>query len=296
MGFLRREESKEKEDSVDEMPEVPDEFVTLVARRLFDIYGDEIAETVNRSILQQLEPIRKKIEQMDREIQHLKAASDEKIRDLLRSTIEVATESVAERSARKAVDEVVDRTGLSKVEALDDGAKMLRETQMEMVEKLDDVAKVLGKADETLSKISSILKDASSIVEDIDSSLNKTVEQFEAKVNTAVNRAVKQIRENVVVDKGLIESVVSQALSKIVSSKFKDIESNIYEISSRVESLTNAVKELKGLEEVTNIMLEKLGDLEDAIKRQPASPARDITKETFEEAKAAQNVEEFPVE
>ena len=288
MGLLS---SKGEEKKPEE--EIPEEFIMLVAKKLFERYGDAIAETINNKISQQLEPIRSKIVQMDKEIQYLRATSDEKIKDLLKSTIEVAMESIAEKSAKKAVEYI----GLGKVEALGEGVKMLKEVQIEMAEKLDTVAKVMNTTEKTLSEVSNVLKDVSSIIEDVESALNKTVEQFKTKVNDAVNRAVKQIRENVVVDKGLIESVVSQSLSKIVTSKFKDVESKINEVSSRVDSLSKAVKDLKGLEDAVNIMLEKLGNIEDTIRELPIRSTSETTPQDIAEklktAKEVQNEEVY---
>jgi len=293
MRLLNRGKEEEKPPE----GEIPDEFVMLVAKKLFEKYGDAIAETINKKISQQLEPIRDRVAQMEKEIQYLRATSDEKIKDLLKSTIEVAMESVAEKSAKKAVEHVELK---DKVDALDEGIKMLKEVQIEMAEKLDKVEKILSTTEKTLSEVSNVLRDASSVMEDVESALNNTVEQFKTKVNDAVNRAVKQIRENVVVDKGLIESVVSQSLSKIVTSKFKDVESEINGVLSRVDSLSKAVKELKGLEVAINIILEKLGNIEDIIKELPTRSTLETTQQDiakkFETAKEAQDEEVYEVE
>ena len=285
MGLLGRSKEEKSEG------EIPDEFVMLVAKKLFESYGSEIAETINKKTLQQLEPIRSRMAQMEKEIQYLKATSDEKIKDLLKSTIEVAMESVAEKSANKAVEHV----GLNKVETLSDSLKILKELQMEMSEKLDNITKISKTTERTLSEVSNILENVSSLTEGVDSVLNKVVERFKTRVDDAVNRAVKQIRENVVVDKGLIESVVSQSLSKIVSTKFREIESKINGISSKVDLLNNVIKRLEGLEDAINTMSEKLSSIEDAIKETHIRLETQSMVEKFEKAKSAQDEEEYSV-
>ena len=234
----------------------------LVAKKLFESYGDAIAETINKKISQQLEPIRSKIAQMEKEIQYLKATSDEKIKDLLKSTIEVAMESVAEKSAKKAVEYI----GVDKIESLSDSAKTLKEIQIEMAEKLESVSKVLNTVEKSLSELTRTLEDVSVLGEEIRTEVDSSLEQFNQKVENAVNMAVKSIRENVVVDKGLIESVVSQSLSRIVSSKFTDIESKIEGLLSKVDALSNSVKELKKMEDTLNIVISKVDGLEEAVK------------------------------
>ena len=150
MRLLNRGKEEEKPPE----GEIPDEFVMLVAKKLFESYGSEIAETINKKILQQLEPIRSKIVQMEKEIQYLKATSDEKIKDLLKSTIEVAMESVAEKSAKKAVEYI----GVDKIESLNESAKTIKEIQIEMTEKLELVSKVLNTTEKMLSELSRLLR------------------------------------------------------------------------------------------------------------------------------------------
>ena len=258
MRLLNRGKEEEKPPE----GEIPDEFVMLVAKKLFERYGDAIAETINNKISQQLEPIRSKIVQMDKEIQYLRATSDEKIKDLLKSTIEVAMESIAEKSAKKAVEYI----GVDKIESLSDSAKTLKEIQIEMAEKLESVSKVLNTVEKSLSELTRTLKDVSVVGEEIRTEVDSSLEQFNQKVENAVNMAVKRIRENVVVDKGLIESVVSQSLSRIVSSKFTDIESKIEGLLSKVDALNNSVKELKKMEDTLNIVISKVDGLEEAVK------------------------------
>jgi len=254
--------SRSKEEEKKPEGEIPDEFIMLVAKKLFESYGDAIAETINKKISQQLEPIRSKIAQMEKEIQYLKATSDEKIKDLLKSTIEVAMESVAEKSAKKAVEYI----GVDKIESLSDSAKTLKEIQIEMAEKLESVSKVLNTVEKSLSELTRVLEDVSVLGEEIRTEVDSSLEQFNQKVENAVNKAVKSIRENVVVDKGLIESVVSQSLSRIVSSKFTDIESKIEGLLSKVDALSNSVKELKKMGDTLNIVISKVDSLEEVVK------------------------------
>jgi len=288
IGLLGRSKEEKPEG------EIPDEFVMLVAKKLFESYGSEIAETINKKILQQLEPIRSKIVQMEKEIQYLKATSDEKIKDLLKSTIEVAMESVAEKSAKKAVEYI----GVDKIESLSDSAKTLKEIQIEMAEKLESVSKVLNTVEKSLSELTRTLKDVSVLGEEIRTEVDSLLEQFNQKVENAVNKAVKSIRENVVVDKGLIESVVSQSLSRIVSSKFTDIESKIEGLLSRVDALSNSIGELKKIEDTLNIVISKVDDLEEAVKEtqvsreQPATTQEELQEKT-QRAKESHNEMEW---
>ena len=288
MGLLGRSKEEKPEG------EIPDEFVMLVAKKLFESYGSKIAETINKKILQQLEPIRSKIVQMEKEIQYLKATSDEKIKDLLKSTIEVAMESVAEKSAKKAVEYI----GVDKIESLSDSAKTLKEIQIEMAEKLESVSKVLNTVEKSLSELTRVLEDVSVLGEEIRTEVDSSLEQFNQKVENAVNKAVKSIRENVVVDKGLIESVVSQSLSRIVSSKFTDIESKIEGLLSRVDALSNSIGELKKIEDTLNIVISKVDDLEEAVKEtqvsreQPATTQEELQEKT-QRAKESHNEMEW---
>ena len=283
-----------KEEGKPPEGEIPDEFVMLVAKKLFEKYGDAIAETINKKISQQLEPIRSKIAQMEKEIQYLKATSDEKIKDLLKSTIEVAMESVAEKSAKKAVEYI----GVDKIESLSDSAKTLKEIQIEMAEKLESVSKVLNTVEKSLSELTRTLKDVSVLGEEIRMEVDSSLEQFNQKVENAVNKAVKSIRENVVVDKGLIESVVSQSLSRIVSSKFTDIESKIEGLLSKVDALSNSVKELKKMEDTLNIVISKVDGLEEAVKEIQVSREQPVTtqeelQEKTQRIKEAQDEKEW---
>jgi len=290
MRLLNRGKEEEKPPE----GEIPDEFVMLVAKKLFEKYGDAIAETINKKISQQLEPIRSKIAQMEKEIQYLKATSDEKIKDLLKSTIEVAMESVAEKSAKKAVEYI----GVDKIESLSDSAKTLKEIQIEMAEKLESVSKVLNTVEKSLSELTRTLEDVSVLGEEIRTEVDSSLEQFNQKVENAVNMAVKSIRENVVVDKGLIESVVSQSLSRIVSSKFTDIESKIEGLLSKVDALSNSVKELKKMEDTLNIVISKVDGLEEAVKeikvsREQIATTQDELQEKTQRIKETQDEEEW---
>jgi len=277
-----------------EPEEIPEEFVVLVAKNLFDKYGDAIAETVNKKISQHLDPLRDKVAQMEKEIQHLKATSDEKVKDLLKSTIEVAMESVAEKSAKKAVEYV----GLDKIESLNESTNAVKMIQIEMAEKIELVTKTLDAVKKTLSELSKTLEDVSTLSGEIRLEIDKSLEQFREKMDNAVNRAVRSIRENVVVDKGLIESVVSQSLSRIVSSKFADIESKIEGFSSRMDALSRGVEELKKMEDSLNMVISKIEDLEEAVNElqvgaQPPSITQEELRQKTQEVKESQDIEDL---
>ena len=275
-----------------EPEEIPEEFVVLVAKNLFDKYGDAIAESVNKKISQHLDPLRDKVAQMEKEIQHLKATSDEKVKDLLKSTIEVAMESVAEKSAKKAVEHV----GLDKIESLNESMNVVKMIQMEMAEKIGLVSKALNAVEKTLSELSKTLEDVSTLSGEIRLEIDKSLEQFREKMDNAVNRAVKSIRENVVVDKGLIESVVSQSLSRMVSSKFADIESKIEGVSSRMDVLSKSVEELKKMEDSLNMVISKIEDLGEAVNElQVQSPpiTQEELRQKTQEVKESQDIEDL---
>lgn len=279
-----------------EPEEIPEEFVVLVAKNLFDKYGDAIAESVNKKISQHLDPLRDKVAQMEKEIQHLKATSDEKVKDLLKSTIEVAMESVAEKSAKKAVEQAVEHVGLDKIESLNESMNVVKMIQMEMAEKIGLVSKALNAVEKTLSELSKTLEDVSTLSGEIRLEIDKSLEQFREKMDNAVNRAVKSIRENVVVDKGLIESVVSQSLSRMVSSKFADIESKIEGVSSRMDVLSKSVEELKKMEDSLNMVISKIEDLGEAVNElQVQSPpiTQEELRQKTQEVKESQDIEDL---
>jgi len=241
---------------------IPEEFIDLLAKKIFDKYGNEVAETINRKVLQQLEPIVEEINQMKSDIRHLKATSDEKIRDFLKTMAEVTIESVAEKSAKKAVENVnVD----AKLDALNDSMKTVKEVQMEMAEKLEKLSEVLANAEDTLSKFSKSLENVSELSTGIRKEVDKSLEQFNRQVEVAVNKAVESIRENVVIDKGLLESVVSQNLSRLVSSKFTDIEAKVTGLSNRMDALSKSVSGLKDLQDSLEAVINKVEELREAV-------------------------------
>jgi len=248
----------------EEKPEggIPEEFIDLVAKKIFDKYGDEIAETINRKVSQQLEPIVREINQIESDIRHLKATSDEKIRDFLKTMAEVTIESVAEKAAKKAIEDVnVD----AKLDALNNSIKAVREMQMEMAEKLEKLSGVLNNAEDTLSKFTRSLENVSELSESIRKEVDKSLEEFNRQVEVAINKAVESIRENVVIDKSLLESVVSQTLSRLVSSKFTEIEAKVVGLSNRVDALSKSVEGLRVLQDALEDAINKIEELREAV-------------------------------
>jgi len=87
----------EEQPSRDERDLVPDELVSFIARKLFEDYGEAFAETINRKLSQRFDAIERKLAEHEEVIRYLKASSDDKIREYMRSILEVHTESVAEK-------------------------------------------------------------------------------------------------------------------------------------------------------------------------------------------------------
>ncbi len=287
---LGKSEEKGKEEK---MEQIPEEFVDLIARRVFDKYGNELANFINKKVSQQLESVFTKMEQVESEIQHLKTAGNEKVRDFLRVVEEIKAESVAEMSAKKAIESV----GIDiRLNSLNNSIEKIKEVQMEFVEKLEKLTDVLEATERILINFEKV----STVSENIEKEVDKSLDQFNKKVENAVNKAVESIRENVVVDKTLIESVISQSLSRLVSAKFTDIEAKVAGMSNRIDALSKSVSDLKtlyaALEDIIN-RIEKLRETVETIgtitKQEIPEKEEEPLKDKAEKVKREQDSEEL---
>ena len=260
MGLFGRKD-KEDEGSDATTATIPDEYLAFIVKNLFDRYGDAIAEMINRKVMQQLEPIQRRMEEMDTEIRKLKASSDETVKELLRSTLEVSMESVAEKASRKSIESI----GLNKIELLNETLRNLKEYQIEFAENLEKVSKVLESVKVTLNELSENVGDINLTVTNALTEMNKSLEKFRVRVDNAVAEAVKQIRENVVVDKDMIESVVRQILSSVVETKFREINTDVVALSNRVNALSRELSDLRGIEDSVNVLISKVEELIDKV-------------------------------
>jgi len=260
MGLFGRKD-KEDEGSDATTATIPDEYLAFIVKNLFDRYGDAIADMINRKVMQQLEPIQRRMEEMDTEIRKLKASSDETVKELLRSTLEVSMESVAEKASRKSIESI----GLNKIELLNETLRNLKEYQIEFAENLEKVSKVLESVKLTLSELSENVGDINLTVTNALTEMNKSLEKFRVRVDNAVAEAVKQIRENVVVDKDMIESVVRQILSSVVETKFREINTDVVALSNRVNALSRELSDLRGIEDSVNVLISKVEELIDKV-------------------------------
>jgi len=260
MGLFGRKD-KEDEGSDATTATIPDEYLAFIVKNLFDRYGDAIAEMINRKVMQQLEPIQRRMGEIDTEIRKLKASSDETVKELLRSTLEVSMESVAERASRKSIESV----GLNKIELLNETLRNLKEYQIEFAENLEKVSKVLESVKVTLNELSENVEDINLTVTNALTEMNKSLEKFRVGVDNAVAEAVKQIRENVVVDKDMIESVVRQILSSVVETKFREINTDVVALSNRVNALSRELSDLRGIEDSVNVLISKVEELIDKV-------------------------------
>jgi len=260
MGLFGRKD-KEDEGSDATTATIPDEYLAFIVKNLFDRYGDAIAEMINRKVMQQLEPIQRRMGEIDTEIRKLKASSDETVKELLRSTLEVSMESVAERASRKSIESV----GLNKIELLNETLRNLKEYQIEFAENLEKVSKVLESVKVTLNELSENVGDINLTVTNALTEMNKSLEKFRVRVDNAVAEAVKQIRENVVVDKDMIESVVRQILSSVVETKFREINTDVVALSNRVNALSRELSDLRGIEDSVNVLISKVEELIDKV-------------------------------
>jgi len=260
MGLFGRKD-KEDEGSDATTATIPDEYLAFIVKNLFDRYGDAIAEMINRKVMQQLEPIQRRMEEIDTEIRKLKASSDETVKELLRSTLEVSMESVAEKASRKSIESI----GLNKIELLNETLRNLKEYQIEFAENLEKVSKVLESVKVTLNELSENVGDINLTVTNALTEMNKSLEKFRVRVDNAVAEAVKQIRENVVVDKDMIESVVRQILSSVVETKFREINTDVVALSNRVNALSRELSDLRGIEDSVNVLISKVEELIDKV-------------------------------
>lgn len=260
MGLFGRKD-KEDEGSDATTATIPDEYLAFIVKNLFDRYGDAIADMINRKVMQQLEPIQRRMEEMDTEIRKLKASSDETVKELLRSTLEVSMESVAEKASRKSIESI----GLNKIELLNETLRNLKEYQIEFAENLEKVSKVLDSVKLTLNELSENVRDINLTVTNALTEMNKSLEKFRVRVDNAVAEAVKQIRENVVVDKDMIESVVRQILSSVVETKFREINTDVVALSNRVNALSRELSDLRGIEDSVNVLISKVEELIDKV-------------------------------
>ncbi|HDH45023.1 MAG TPA: hypothetical protein ENG66_06515 [Thermococcus sp.] len=283
--IISREKGK-AEEGREEEGEIPQEFVALVAKKFFELYGDEITKALNSKIMQLLYPIRERLDELEKDVRYLKETSDEKIKEFLRATLDVHTESVAERSARKAIEMV----GMDKLEKIDETLNSVREMQTEIVETVEKASNVLRGMEDSTERLCKKLEGVVASVGQVVDSLGKTIEDFKSKVESATDEAVKNIKANVVVDKPLIESVLESTVSRIVASKLNKFIEDLQGLQNRTEALSREIRDLRRLKEDVNVVINKLDKLEEEIRFKAVVPETEVKeekeiKERFEEVK-----------
>jgi len=189
--------------------------------------------------------------------------------------------------------------GVDRIEVLESRIKELTKIQTEVAEVFENTSKILDDFRKSMDALSKNFADINGKLETILEKQFEAVEKFRDEVAAATREAVKTIRENVVVDRTLIEGVVESVLSRIVASKMESVTSELVGLSDRVQNLEGEVRRLGELFATAEEILKKVEDFErkladlkfvaveglggEEIKEEEESDEDFLRKELFEE-------------
>jgi len=270
IGFRRKDDQSEN-------VEIPDEFVALVAKRMFDLFGDQITQKINARILQIIKPIQDELNSLKSDLKMVKATSDDKIREFLRTTLEIHTEETVEKTAKVVINELVDMGVLDVLKSTVDDLSVLKAELSEIIDVADKSVNSLRT--EVLSfkdAMSSIVNEVTSRITVIDDFVGK----LEERLSTLVEQIPKTVKDNIVIDRKLIADVVKSELNVIVSKKFEDLLTEIRGLQTKIELISGKVDELSRVEDSVRDLLHKVSSLEDKVNQLQIISASPMSEES----------------
>lgn len=293
--LVKKSEKKEEVDRPDKA-KIPDEVIAVIVQEVYKRFGESLVNVINTRVsqhlgqfLKRIEEVEKQVHALERDINYLKTMSDEKTRELLRATLEVGMESIAEKSAKRAVDVV----GVGNVEKLFEALSKLSEHEQNLIQTIESFSSEKEKMDELLNKLNSAVEKMeglpSSIVTRVNEDLNNSLNAFTAGLEEATNEASEEIKKNLVVDKRLLESVVERSLKIIVENKFDGVVAEMEGLNSRMDALEKSVKEFRKMEEMIAGLFGELESLKNLVKERSYEDITDNLKQSIEDAAKEQD-------
>ena len=293
--MLTKKSEKKEEVGKPDRAKIPDEVIAVIVQEVYKRFGESLVNVINTRVSQHLEHFLKRVEEvenyvhaLERDINYLKTMSDEKTRELLRATLEVGMESIAEKSAKRAVDIV----GVGNVEKLFEALSKLSEHEQNLIRTIESLSDEKENMDKMLSELRSAIEEIkrlpSSVVAEVNEGLNNSLNAFIARLEEAINEASEEIRKNLGVDKRILESVVERSLKVIVENKFDGVVTEMEGLNSRMEALEKSVKEFRKMEEMIAGLFGELDSLKNLVKERSYEEVTDL-KQSIEDAAKEQD-------
>lgn len=249
---------RKKEEEV----EIPEQVLATIAEHFFKQYGENIARFINERISERFKTIETKLDATEYKIQKLEAMSNERIKDMVKSILEVQMENIANKSAEKAVSSL----GIEKIKVLEEEINNLRQAQMEITESIENLANIVGKQERAIADHNSNMDKINAELEKMKGQLSKAVEFFNDEVRKAVAGATKEIREAVMVDRSKIEVILGDVVTKVVNAKMRDVVDEFTQITEKYEEMSQNIGRIIDLAEGIELVSSRLSAIEKEIQ------------------------------
>lgn len=281
---------KKKEDINEGEEGIPEHVMVAIAEQFFKQYGEAFVNVINQRISERFKPIEEILEQHGRAIERLEATSNERLKDMVRSILEVQTENIADKAAERAISKM----GVDKIKKLEEDINELRKTQMEIAETLENVAELMKVHESAIASHQRKIKELYEETVALKEGLSKAIEMFNEEVSKAVADATKAVREAITVDRSKIEAILGDVVTRVVNAKMREISEEFTEITDRYEEMSQNIGRIIDLAEGVEVLSAKLSDIEKSLQelRENLASVRTVDMQKSEEGDELEEIAE----
>lgn len=281
---------------VEEEETIPDGLIDAIAERVLKRYDVAFADLINKIVSEKFRNLEERIATHEAKLERLEEIGNERLKDMVRSILEVQTENIANKAAERAVL----RIGVDKVNKIEREITKIQEMQVELAENIGALQDTVKSLNSVVSTHKKKLEEIKAKLEDADKKLAEAVNMFEERVTEAVVDATKKIKEAATVDRNKIMAALGDLVTGVINARMKEVVDEFTKVSDRFEQIGNNIGRLIDIADSIEVLSAKISDLEKEVHelREIISASKKVEtgggelEELAEKAKEQQDKEE----
>ena len=259
-------------------------------------YDVAFADLINKIVSEKFRNLEERIATHEAKLERLEEIGNERLKDMVRSILEVQTENIANKAAERAVL----RIGVDKVNKIEREITKIQEMQVELAENIGALQDTVKSLNSVVSTHKKKLEEIKAKLEDADKKLAEAVNMFEERVTEAVVDATKKIKEAATVDRNKIMAALGDLVTGVINARMKEVVDEFTKVSDRFEQIGNNIGRLIDIADSIEVLSAKISDLEKEVHelREIISASKKVEtgggelEELAEKAKEQQDKEE----
>ena len=246
---------------VEEEETIPDGLIDAIAERVLKRYDVAFADLINKIVSEKFRSLEERIATHEAKLERLEEIGNERLKDMVRSILEVQTENIANKAAERAVL----RVGVDRVNKIEREITKIQEMQVELAENIGALQDTVKSLNSVVSTHKKKLEEIKTKLEDADERLEKAVELFEERVSEAVVDTTKKIKEAITVDRNKIIAALRDLVVETVNARMKEVVDEFTMVADRFEEIGKNIGRLIDIADSMEVLSAKISDLEKEI-------------------------------